>query len=151
MQNGRFSHKGKKIHILNTNQWTDGGVASPTPFYWSTEGYGVMWHTFCPGVYDFGATDKGVVALSHEGNYLDVFFMVDETPVALLNDFYQLTGNPVLLPKFGFYEGYLNAYNRDYWKEDEKGILFEDGKKYKEGQKDNGGIKESLNGEKNNY
>lgn len=151
MQNGRFSHKGKKIHILNTNQWTDGGVASPTPFYWSTEGYGVMWHTFCPGVYDFGATDKGVVALSHEGNYLDVFFMVDETPVALLNDFYQLTGNPVLLPKFGFYEGHLNAYNRDYWKEDEKGILFEDGKKYKESQKDNGGIKESLNGEKNNY
>lgn len=151
VQNGRFSHKGKKIHILNTNQWTDGGVASPTPFYWSTEGYGVMWHTFCPGVYDSGATDKGVVALSHEGNYLDVFFMVDETPVALLNDFYQLTGNPVLLPKFGFYEGHLNAYNRDYWKEYEKGILFEDGKKYKESQKDNGGIKESLNGEKNNY
>lgn len=94
VQNGRFSHKGKKINILNTNQWTDGGVASPTPFYWSTEGYGVMWHTFSPGVYDFGAADKGVVALSHEGNYLDVFFMVDETPVALLNDFYQLTGNP---------------------------------------------------------
>lgn len=151
VQNGRFSHKGKKINILNTNQWTDGGVASPTPFYWSTEGYGVMWHTFSPGVYDFGAADKGVVALSHERNYLDVFFMVDETPVALLNDFYQLTGNPVLLPKFGFYEGHLNAYNRDYWKEDEKGILFEDGKKYKESQKDNGGIKESLNGEKNNY
>ena len=146
-----FSHKGKSIRIVNTNQWTDGGVASPTPFYWSTEGYGVMWYTFRPGLYDFGATDKGVVKLSHEENYLDVFFMVDEEPVALLNDFYQLTGNPVLLPKFGFYEGHLNAYNRDYWKEDEKGILFEDGKKYKESQKDNGGIKESLNGEKNNY
>ena len=89
--------------------------------------------------------------LSHEENYLDVFFMVNDSPVALLNDFYQLTGNPVLLPKFGFYEGHLNAYNRDYWKEDEKGILFEDGKRYKESQKDNGGIKESLNGEKNNY
>lgn len=47
--------------------------------------------------------------------------MVNDSPVALLNDFYQLTGNPVLLPKFGFYEGHLNAYNRDYWKEDEKG------------------------------
>ena len=151
VQNGRFSHKGKSIRIVNTNQWTDGGVASPTPFYWSTEGYGVMWYTFRPGLYDFGATDKGVVKLSHEENYLDVFFMVNEEPVALLNDFYQLTGNPVLLPKFGFYEGHLNAYNRDYWKEDEKGILFEDGKKYKESQKDNGGIKESLNGEKNNY
>lgn len=49
--------------------------------------------------------------------------MVNDGAVALLNDFYQLTGNPVLLPKFGFYEGHLNAYNRDYWKEDEKGIL----------------------------
>ena len=59
-------------------------------------------------------------------------------------------GTP-FVAQFGFYEGHLNAYNRDYWKEDEKGILFEDGKRYKESQKDNGGIKESLNGEKNNY
>lgn len=151
VQNGRFSHKGKSIAIVNTNNWTDGGVASPTPFYWSTGGYGVMWHTFRPGKYDFGESQRNQVLLQHETDYLDLFYMIDENPVALLNDFYQLTGNPVLLPKFGFYEGHLNAYNRDYWKESEKGILFEDGKKYSESQKDNGGIKESLNGEKNNY
>ncbi|NCE72486.1 TIM-barrel domain-containing protein [Odoribacter sp. Z80] len=151
VQNGRFSHKGKVISIENQNSWTDGGVASPTPFYWSTNGYGVMWHTFKKGKYDFGAEKEGTVKLCHESNYLDVFFMVNEGAVALLNDFYQLTGNPVLLPKFGFYQGHLNAYNRDYWQEDEKGILFEDGKRYKESQKDNGGIKESLNGENNNY
>lgn len=151
VQNGRFSHKGKAIAIENQNSWTDGGVASPTPYYWSTNGYGVMWHTFNKGKYDFGATEKGKVKLSHESDYLDVFYMVNDGAVPLLNDFYQLTGNPVLLPKFGFYQGHLNAYNRDYWKEDEKGILFEDGKRYKESQKDNGGIKESLNGEKSNY
>lgn len=151
MQNGRFSHKGQLINIENENSWTDGGVASPNPFFWSTEGYGIMFHTFKRGKYDFGKTRKGVVELTHETPYLDVFIMVDNTPTALLRDFYQLTGNPVLLPKFGFYEGHLNAYNRDYWKEDENGILFEDGKRYKESQKDNGGIKESLNGEKNNY
>lgn len=151
VQNGRFSHKGKTIAIENQNSWTDGGVASPTPFYWSTAGYGIMWYTFQKGKYDFGATEKGIVSLSHESDYLDLFVMVDNGAVALLNDFYQLTGKPVLLPKFGFYQGHLNAYNRDYWKEDEKGILFEDGKRYKESQKDNGGIKESLNGEKNNY
>ncbi|WP_410219716.1 TIM-barrel domain-containing protein [Pedobacter sp.] len=151
VQNGRFSHKGKMIAIENQNSWTDGGVASPTPFYWSTQGYGLMWYTFKKGKYDFGSKNKSVVKAYHETNYLDVFFMVNQQPEALLNDFYQLTGNPVLLPKFAFYQGHLNAYNRDYWKEDEKGILFEDGKKYKESQKDNGGIKESLNGEKNNY
>lgn len=151
VQNGRFSHKGKSISIVNQNSWTDGGVASPTPFYWSTAGYGFMWYTFKPGKYDFGASQKGLVSLSHEIDYLDVFFMINDGAVPLLNDFYQLTGNPILLPKFGFYQGHLNAYNRDYWKEDEKGILFEDGKRYKESQKDNGGIKESLNGEKGNY
>ena len=135
MQNGRFSHKGKAIAIENQNSWTDGGVASPTPFYWSTNGYGVMWHTFKKGKYDFGAEEKGKVKLSHETDYLDVFYMVSDGAVALLNDFYQLTGNPVLLPKFGFYQGHLNAYNRDYWKEDEKGILFEDGKRIRKAKR----------------
>lgn len=151
VQNGRFSHKGRAISIENQNSWTDGGVASPTPYYWSTNGYAVMWHTFSKGNYNFGAKEKGLVKLAHETDYLDAFFMINDGAVPLLNDFYQLTGNPILLPKFGFYQGHLNAYNRDFWKEDEKGTLFEDGKRYKESQKDNGGIKESLNGEKNNY
>ncbi len=153
VQNGRFSHKGEKIEIVNTNNWVDGGVASPAPFYWSTAGYGFMWYTFKPGLYDFGSTQKGSVKLSHESKNLDVFFMVGEKPTDLLGEYYQLTGNPVLLPKFGFYEGHLNAYNRDYWKEADKGriMTFEDGKSYKESASDKTGIKESLNGEKNDY
>ena len=151
VQNGRFSHKGRVIAIENQNSWTDGGVASPNPFYWSTAGYGILWHTFAQGEYDFGRKQQGLVTLSHQTDYLDLFVLVNERPVDLLNDYYQLTGHPVLLPKFGFYEGHLNAYNRDYWKEDTTGILFEDGKRYRESQKDNGGVKESLNGEKQNY
>jgi|GEM_PF-1086424 len=120
VQNGRFSHKGKIISIENQNSWTDGGVASPTPYFWSTNGYGFMWYTFKKGKYAFGAKEMGTVKLSHETSYLDVFFMINEGGAPLLRDFYQLTGNPVLLPKFGFYEGHLNAYNRDYWKETEK-------------------------------
>ena len=152
VQNGRFSHRGQVIAIENTNNWVDGGVSSPTPFYWSTAGYGLMWHTFRPGRYDFGATGNGRVILSHNEDYLDVFFMVNETPTDLLGDFYQLTGHPVLLPKFGFYEGHLNAYNRDYWTPAENGfMLYEDGQRYNESQKDNGGARESLNGENNHY
>ena len=153
VQNGRFSHAGKVIDIENQNSWTDGGVASPAPFFWSTNGYGFMWHTFRKGEYDFAATEPGTVTLMHEADYLDVFFMVNNDGIALLNDFYQLTGNPVLMPKFGFYMGHLNAYNRDYWtpSNDGNGMLYEDGKRYKESQTDNGGTKESLNGEKNNY
>ncbi len=150
VQNGRFSHAGKIIAIENTNNWVDGGVASPTPFYWSTAGYGVMAYTFRPGKYDFGATDSEKNILYHETDYLDYFFMFGNGDV--LDRFFQLTGNPVLLPKFAFYQGHLNAYNRDYWTPAENGfMLYEDGKRYNESQKDNGGVKESLNGESDNY
>lgn len=151
VQNGRFSHRGTSIAIENTNNWVDGGVSSPTPFYWSTNGYGVLWHTFKPGRYDFGAENPDEVRLSHGEDYLDVFFMVDEKPADLLRDYYQLTGKPVLMPKFGFYEGHLNAYNRDYWTPAEEGkpgfMTYEDGKSYNESQKENDGVRESLNGE----
>ena len=158
VQNGRFSHRGTSIAIENTNNWVDGGVSSPTPFYWSTNGYGVLWHTFKPGRYDFGAENPNEVRLSHVEDYLDVFFMLDEKPVDLLRDYYQLTGKPVLMPKFGFYEGHLNAYNRDYWTPAEASpqsggvrgagfMVYEDGVSYNESQKENDGVRESLNGE----
>ncbi len=152
VQNGRFSHKGQVINIVNENSWTDGGVCSPCPWYWSTAGYAILFHTFAPGTYDFGAGHKGRVRLTHRTDRIDCFVMVDDGAAALLRAYYRLTGHPVLLPKFGFYEGHLNAYNRDYWKEtDRGGIVFEDGKRYVESQKDNGGIRETLNGEKGNY
>lgn len=49
MQNGRFSHKGHVIKAARDNNWVDGGVASPNPFYWSTNGYGVLRNTFYEG------------------------------------------------------------------------------------------------------
>ena len=152
VQNGRFSHRGTAIEISNTNSWTDGGVASPAPFFWSTAGYGILFHTFKPGLYDFGASKGGEVLLSHDTDYLDFFLMADSSKTGPLREYYDLTGYPALLPKFGFYEGHLNAYNRDYWTKADNGfMLYEDGKRYNESQKDNGGVKESLNGEKNNY
>ena len=77
VQNGRFSHKGKAIAIENQNSWTDGGVASPTPFYWSTDGYGLMFHTFAKGKYDFGAETPGTVRLSHDSVYHDENVKID--------------------------------------------------------------------------
>ena len=147
VQNGRFSHRGERIDIVNTNSWTDGGVCSPAPFFWSTAGYGVLCHTFKPGFYDFSGQE---VLIHHDTDYLDMFFVLGRSPVDLLNGYYQLTGHPVLLPKFAFYEGHLNAYNRDYWKvtdEPNRGILFEDGKRYVESQKPvENGLRETLNG-----
>ncbi|KAL0810892.1 hypothetical protein ABMA28_010195 [Loxostege sticticalis] len=159
MQNGRFSHKGKVINIVNTNNWVDGGVTSPCPFYWSTFGYGVLRNTWQPGVYDFGSESLQSVKTIHKGEDFDAFYFVNSQPKDLLNDYYELTGKPLLMPEYAFYQAHLNAFNRDYWvkvsPETHLAILFEDGHYYKSYQPkeicDKKGILESLNGEKNNY
>lgn len=159
MQNGRFTHKGQQINIVNSNNWVDEGVTSPCPFFWSTYGYGILRNTWQPGIYDFGTIRSNVVVTAHKGKDFDAFFFINSTPKDILNDYYELTGKPIFMPEFAFYEAHLNAFNRDYWvkvMQDTPGaILFEDGFYYKCYQpKDmNGkdGILESLNGEKNNY
>ncbi|GAA0086735.1 hypothetical protein UT300007_31760 [Clostridium sp. CTA-7] len=119
-QNGRFSHKGKTINIKNENNWVDGGVSSPTPFYWSTNGYGVMRHTFKPGQYAFSSTEKGKVITKHDEKRFDAYYFIDDTPSKIINKFTDLTGKPVLLPEYAFYIGHANAYARD-WINDETG------------------------------
>lgn len=160
-QNGRFSHKGEIVGVVNTNDWVDGGVASPCPFYWSTAGYGVLRHTWSPGNYDFGFENSDRVVTEHRDKDLDAFFFIDDSFVGILRDYYEITGNPVLLPEYALYEAHFNAYNRDYWvpvtdpQPAQKAVLFEDGKYYCEYQpkdlKGREGILESLNGEKDNY
>ena len=123
-QNGRFVHTGKKIQIVNESAWMDGGVASPSPFYYTTSGYGVLRNTFSDGVYDFGAEEKGVVKTAHkEGIFSAYYFLsggenVRKRVQDILEGYYHVTGNPILLPEYGFYEGHLNCYNRDAWSEE---------------------------------
>lgn len=160
-QNGRFTHKGKTINIANESGWTDGGVASPNPFYWSTNGYGVLRNTFAQGSYNFG---NGIsnVATTHNENEFDAYYFVTsgkeksvaETAETVLNEYYDVTGNPALLPEYAFYLAHLNCYNRDGWTaESDKGWTLEDGKKYQElGQAEGyvipeGTYAESLNNE----
>lgn len=120
-QNGRFVHTGEQISISNTNNWVDGGVASPNPFYWSTAGYGVLRNTFVRGTYDFGKTADGTVTAQHNENEFDAYYFVsgenEKAAVTkdLLQGYFKVTGNPVLLPEYAFYLGHLNCYNRDSW------------------------------------
>lgn len=119
-QNGRFVHTGEVINIENESNWVDGGVSSPNPFYYTTNGYGVLRNTWMDGSYDFGATD-GTVRTTHNENEYDAYIFVssgtDGSSVStdLLDGYYTVTGNPVLLPSYAFYLGHLNAYNRDAW------------------------------------
>ena len=150
-QNGRFNHTGKTINIANESAWTDGGVASPNPFYWTTAGYGVMRNTWRAGSYDFGNTNSNVTTTLHNEDRFDAYYFVDDTPTELLQDYYKITGNPVLYPESAFYLGHLNCYNRDAWKQNDSGKwLLEDGKRYTETNRSgtvlDGETLETLNG-----
>lgn len=153
-QNGRFSHKGEKIDIVNSNNWVDGGVASPNPFYWSTKGYGVVRNTWKPGAYDFTSNEQ--ITTTHNEERFDAYFFIEpvtedttvsSTAEAILGDYYEFTGKPLELPEYASYIGHLNCFNRDYWVETTEGNGIKLGDKwYKESQSDNGGQKETLNG-----
>ena len=125
-QNGRFVHTGRQIQIVNESAWMDGGVASPNPFCYTTGGYGILRNTFSDGCYDFGCTDEALVQTTHKEPLFDAYFFItaeqDNRRIVqdLLRKYFAVTGNPLLLPEYGFYEGHLNCYNRDSWSE-EKG------------------------------
>lgn len=136
-QNGRFSHKGEIINIANENKWQDGDVTSPNPFYWSTKGYGVLRNTFKRGKYDFGKSDSQAIMTEHNENKFDAYYFLGENPKEILQGYFKVTGNPVLLPEYAYYLGHLNAYNRDAWTEERltsqaKDWKLEDGNVYYE-------------------
>ncbi|MDY2918213.1 MAG: hypothetical protein SOU08_01050 [Anaerococcus sp.] len=82
VQNGRFVHKCNEIEIKNTNNWLDGGVASPNPFFFSNASYGLLANTFAPGKYVF----KDPVEISHDEDKLDLYFMVNADYYKLYED-----------------------------------------------------------------
>ncbi|NQG96913.1 DUF5110 domain-containing protein [Streptococcus suis] len=161
MQNGRFSHKGQKINIVNENNWVDGGVTSPSPFYWSTNGYGVLRNTFQRGFYDFGTETREQISTTHTENRFDAYFFINSSPTAIIKDYQELTGAPVVLPEYALYLGHLNAYNRDYWvevAEGTRGAIKLGDKWYREYQPQHlpeadrpNAVKETLNGEGTSY
>ncbi|WP_196246212.1 TIM-barrel domain-containing protein [Lacticaseibacillus zhaodongensis] len=137
MQHGPVALNEKLTAIKNENRWTDGGVTSPVPFYWSTSGYGMLQNTFTPGEYDFSTPHRGV-RLTHEDPVYDAYVILAAEPAQILHTYHELTGLPALPPRTAFYPAHLNAYNRDYWVEVTAGsaaaVRFEDGKYYKEYQ-----------------
>lgn len=125
-QNGRLVHTGNVINIANESSWTDGGVSSPSPFYYTTNGYGVLRNTWKDGSYDFGSNQEGTVSTKHNENEYDAYIFVSDAKDGssvvqdLLTEYFKVTGNPVLLPQYAFYLGHLNAYNRDAWSDSER-------------------------------
>lgn len=108
MQNGYFSHKGNRIKISKEIQnWDDGAVPNPVPFYMSTKGYGAFRNTFTPGEYDF----RDITGVSHNENRFDCFYFYGPSLKEILDGYTELTGRPILPPRWGLELGDADCYN----------------------------------------
>ncbi len=108
MQNGYFSHRGKVIKISKEiENWDDGAVPNPVPFYMSTKGYGALRNTFAKGIYDF----RDPVLASHYENRFDCYYFYGKSLKQILNLYTELTGRPVLPPRWGLELGDADCYN----------------------------------------
>ena len=135
MQNGRFSHKGKIIKFKNTNLSGDGAVATPISFFWSNAGFGEVRNTWKNGVYNFGADNEKKAIISHQTPIFDNYYLLGDSPDAILKQYYKITGHPLYLPKYALGLGYLGDFVDTNWEEadpkEEAAIKFEDGNSYK--------------------
>lgn len=110
MQNGYFSHKGKTLKIaIDFQQWGDGSVSNPAPFYMSTAGYGAFRNTFGTGSYNFSAT--GV--FTHNEKRFDCYYFYGPSLKEILNGYTIITGRPFMIPRWGLEFGDADCYNKD--------------------------------------
>jgi len=108
MQNGYFSHKGKKIKISKEiSNWDDGAVPNPVPFFMSTSGFGAFRNTFSKGEYDF----RSPSGFSHDEQRFDCFYFYGPSLKEVLDGYTELTGRPILPPRWGLSLGDADCYN----------------------------------------
>ncbi|WP_440896570.1 discoidin domain-containing protein [Amphibacillus sp. Q70] len=125
-QNGYYSHKNRSINIRVGGGWDAGAASSPVPFYLSTEGYGVMRHTFQPGVYDFSKT----ATFTHNEDRFDAYYFVEDTIPNIISEYTELTGEAALMPEYAFYLGHLDCFNGVHNGHGDTRTLMEDGMDY---------------------
>ncbi|MDF7682327.1 glycoside hydrolase family 31 protein [Lactobacillus sp. ESL0679] len=119
LQNGYFSHKGRKIAIKSDHITGKGGVITQVPFFWSNAGYGELRNTYSSGSYDFGVNNSGLTTISHQDRIFDNFYIIGDTPQAILAKYYALTGKPMMLPKYTLGLGHVGNFCTTLWQPSE--------------------------------
>ena len=95
---------GRAFELWNTNSL---GVNTERaykyiPFYMSSRGYGVFYNTSRKTRMDMGATLSKAVYVMVEGKVLDYFIMKGDSMKEILPLYYDITGWPVMPPKWSF-------------------------------------------------
>ena len=113
----RLDKRGQKIVLWATDTLSaqTPEMYKPIPFFLSSAGYGMFFHTSAPLTFDFGRSYDGANAVYLGDESLDLFFFFGD-PQAVLSDYTTLTGRANMPPlwSFGLWMSRLT-----YWSEDE--------------------------------
>lgn len=91
---------------------------SPVPFFMSTKGYGIFFHTPYASEWDMGAAEPDAYSFQAEGQELDYYFIYGPDFPAILDRYTDLTGKSPLLPRFAL-GLHVGTYSGGTWGHEE--------------------------------
>lgn len=86
----------------------------PVPFFMSTAGYGLFFHTAFPTEWNMGNRQKDAYSFGATGGEMDYYFIYGPKFPAVLSQYTALTGRAPLLPKAG-YGLHMGTYSGGTW------------------------------------
>ncbi|WP_048062777.1 TIM-barrel domain-containing protein [Caldivirga maquilingensis] len=100
---GRLNKVGQRLEVYVVDP---GGLPNDKtyvayPFFWSTEGYGLLIDTYCRVMLDFGSRYLGVGELIIPSN-VNMYLILSNEPSKIIKAFWELTGHPEVPPLWSF-------------------------------------------------
>lgn len=87
----------------------------PVPFFMSTRGYGLFFHTGYATEWDMGWSDNNQYSIRAQGGMLDYYFIYGSSFYDIIDSYTNLTGKSPMLPKFAM-GLHLGTYSGSTWK-----------------------------------
>ncbi|HZS14070.1 MAG TPA: TIM-barrel domain-containing protein [Candidatus Dormibacteraeota bacterium] len=100
-QYGPVDKRGMRIVQYNRDAIGSNGTLITyhnTPFCWSSAGYGLVVHAAGRVMWELGNPSFETLTVAAAGEVLDLFVLAGDTPQALLDAFYALSGPPATVP-----------------------------------------------------
>ncbi|HIB37613.1 MAG TPA: DUF4968 domain-containing protein [Mesonia sp.] len=107
-----------KPHIIGAYNVLEANYA-PVPFFMSTKGYGIFYHTSYPSTWDMGKSNAKFYTFSSEDKELDYYFIYGPNFPKILDGYTSITGKSPMLPKFAM-GLHVGTYSGGTWGHEEE-------------------------------
>jgi len=104
-----IDQRGNTLEMLNHDALLsqDNDSYKSVPFFRSSNGYGLFFHTYRPVTFDVGETKANQLKIDAKGGKLDFYLFAGSDPKNIISEYTELTGRPAMLAKwaFGYHQG----------------------------------------------